>query len=180
MSSVLVAYGTKHGATREIAEAIADEIKRAGHAVDCTVADAVRGVDDYDAAVIGSAVYIKRWRSDARRLLKRNAKALASRPLWVFSSGPCGEKPDPRWSEPGKIVAQAERLGAREHVVFGGRLPVEPANFMERAMVNGCPPEHRDLRNWDEIRAWGARIGTQLKGDTAESRGPLSGHASSA
>jgi menaquinone-dependent protoporphyrinogen oxidase len=109
MSRVLVAYGTKHGATREIAEAIADEIKRAGHAVDCTAADAVRGVDDYDAAVIGSAVYMKRWRSDARRLLKRNAKAFASRPLWVFSSGPCGEKPDPRWSEPGKIVAQAEQ-----------------------------------------------------------------------
>ena len=47
-------------------------------------------------------------------------------------------------------------------------------------MVNGCPPEHRDLRNWDEIREGGARIGTQLKGDNAESPGLLSGHASSA
>jgi menaquinone-dependent protoporphyrinogen oxidase len=180
MTRVLVAYGSKHGATREIAEAIADEIRRAGHAVDCTAADAVRGVDDFDATVIGSAVYMKRWRSDARRLLKRNARALGSRPLWVFSSGPCGENPDPRWSEPGKIVAQAERLGAREHVVFGGRLPVEPANFMERSMVNGCPPEHRDLRDWDEIRAWGAGIGRELGARDVESSGPLSGHASSA
>ena len=177
MSRVLVAYGTKHGATREIAEAIADEIQRAGHTVDCTAADAVTGVDGYDAAVIGSAVYMKRWRSDARRLLKQ---ALPSPPLWIFSSGPCGEKPDPRWSEPRKIVAQAERLGAREHVVFGGRLPVEPANFMERAMVKGCPPEHRDLRDWDEIRAWAAQIGTELGADGVETSGPLSGHASSA
>ena len=119
MSRVLVAYGTKHGATREIAEAIADELRRAGHGVDCMEADAATGIDDYDAVVGGSAIYMKRWRSEARRFLKRNARALAVRPLWIFSSGPCGEKRDPRWSEPGKIVAQAERLGAREHVVFG-------------------------------------------------------------
>ena len=162
MSRVLVAYGTKHGATREIAEAIADELRRAGHGVDCMEADAVTGVDDYDAVVVGSAVYMKRWRSEARRFLKRNARALAVRPLWIFSSGPCGEKPDPRWSEPGKIVAQAERLGAREHVVFGGRLPVDPANFMERAMVNGCPPEHRDLRDWEAIREWADAIAGEL------------------
>jgi menaquinone-dependent protoporphyrinogen oxidase len=151
MSRVLVAYGTKHGATREIAEAIAEELRRAGHAADCIEADAATGVDDYDAVVVGSAVY-----------MKRNARALAARPLWIFSSGPCGEKPDPRWSEPGKIVAQAERLGAREHVVFGGRLPLEPANFMERAMVNACPPEHRDLRDWEAIREWADAIAREL------------------
>ena len=49
MSRVLVAYGTKHGATREIAEAIAEELRRAGHGVDCMEAEAVKGVDDYDA-----------------------------------------------------------------------------------------------------------------------------------
>jgi menaquinone-dependent protoporphyrinogen oxidase len=180
MSRVLVAYGTKHGSTREIAEAIAWELTRAEHDVDCLSADSAIDVDAYDAVVVGSAVYMKRWRSEARRLLKRNAKALAARPLWIFSSGPCGEKPDPNWSEPGKIVAQAERLGAVEHVVFGGRLPLEPANFMERAMVDGCPPEHRDLRDWDEIRAWGARIGAELRDGAVGSPRTLTEHASPA
>ena len=49
MSRVLVAYGTKHGATREIAEAITDELRRAGHDVDCIEADAATGIDNYDA-----------------------------------------------------------------------------------------------------------------------------------
>lgn len=162
MSRVLVAYGTKHGATREIAEAIAEELREAGHEVDCLSAELVQNLDAYDAAVIGSAVYMKRWRREAHRLLKREAKALAATPLWIFSSGPCGENPDPSWSEPRKVVSKVERLGTRDHVVFGGRLPLEPSGFIERGMVNSSPPEHRDLRDWDAIRKWAGGIATEL------------------
>ena len=161
MSRVLVAYATKHGATREIAEAIADEIRAGGHEVDCAPAEQAGSVDAYDAVVLGSAVYMKRWRRPARRLLARNRDALAGRPLWVFSSGPCGTDPDPSWSEPPKIVDEVEHLGAKDHVVFGGRLPVELSSFIEKAMVKNTPPEQRDLRDWDEIRSWAARIAAE-------------------
>jgi menaquinone-dependent protoporphyrinogen oxidase len=147
MNRVLVTYGSKHGSTAEIAQAIAEELQQAGASVDCLSADRVDHLDQYDAVVMGSAVYMKRWRPEARRLLRRNARALADRPFWMFSSGPCGEKPDPSWSEPARTVKRAEQLGVRDHVVFGGRLPVEPANFMERTMVRNCPPENRDLRD---------------------------------
>jgi menaquinone-dependent protoporphyrinogen oxidase len=163
MSRVLVAYATKHGATAEIAEAIRDELGHAGHIVDCLAADRVESIEGYDAVVIGSAVYMKRWRSEARGLLKRHAKDLAERPFWIFSSGPFGAKPDPAWSEPPKTVRQAERLGVRHHVVFGGRLPLEPGNFIERAMVKDCPPESRDLRDWDAIKAWARELGAELQ-----------------
>jgi menaquinone-dependent protoporphyrinogen oxidase len=159
---VLVTYGSKHGATAEIAETVADELRARGQSADCLPAGEVRNLDGYDAFVIGSAVYMKRWRSDARRLLKRQAKTLGMRPLWIFSSGPCGDKPDPSWSEPRSVVSQATSLHARDHVVFGGRLPLEPGNFMERAMVDACPPEQRDLRDWDEIRGWAAKIAAEL------------------
>jgi menaquinone-dependent protoporphyrinogen oxidase len=169
MSRVVVAYASKHGATAEIAEAVADQLRQAGHAVDCVPADQVGGLDSYDAAVVGSAVYMKRWRPEARRLLKRHGKALAERPFWVFSSGPFGEKPDPKWSEPPRVIKLAERLGVRGHVVFGGRLPLEPSNFMERAMVKDCPPDKRDLRDWEAIRAWAAEIGRELSSRTSPS-----------
>jgi menaquinone-dependent protoporphyrinogen oxidase len=172
MSRVLVAYASKHGATAEIAEAVADQLQKGGHAVDCVPADQARNLEAYDAAVIGSAVYMKRWRPEARRLLKRHRKLLAERPFWVFSSGPFGEKPDPKWSEPPRVIELAEHLGVRDHVVFGGRLPIEPSNFMERAMVKDCPPDKRDLRDWDAIRAWAAEIGAELSstdGHTAAS-----------
>ena len=162
MSRVLVAYASKHGATREIAEAIANELQAGGHDADCLEAGKVAAVESYDAVVLGSAVYMKRWRRSARRLLAREHDALAGRPLWIFSSGPCGSDPDPSWSEPPRVVDEVERLGARDHVVFGGRLPVEPSSFMERAMVKNTPPEERDRRDFVQIRSWAAGIAGDL------------------
>ena len=158
MSRVLVAYASKHGATAEIAQAIADEIERHGVEADCRAADDVHDVDAYDGVVVGSAVYMKRWRRPAQQLLHRHRRELAERPLWIFSSGPVGEDADPSWSEPGKVVEQAEKLGIIDHVVFGGKLPDEPEGFMRKAMVKDMPPELRDLRDFDEIRAWAAGI----------------------
>lgn len=164
---LLVAYSSKHGATAEIAEAIAVELRRAGLQVHCRPAGAVQDLRDYDAVVLGSAVYMKRWRADARRLLHRHARRLGEIPFWIFSSGPFGEHPDPAWAEPPGIIGDAERLGARGHVVFGGRLPAEPENFLERAMLRDTPPESADLRDWDEIRAWATGIAAALDASPA-------------
>jgi menaquinone-dependent protoporphyrinogen oxidase len=164
--NVLVAHASKHGSTAEIAQAVADTLRQAGLDVDCRAVGDVSSLERYDAVVLGSAVYIKRWRGDARRFLRKHGKELSRRPFWVFSSGPVGE---PRadeegspWLEPPRIVEKVERLGAREHVVFGGRVPTEPHGPAQRAMVENTPPEYRDRRNWDEIRAWAARVASEL------------------
>lgn len=163
--TVLVAYGSKHGATAEIAEAIADTLREEGLDAVCREAGDVKDLDGYDAVVIGSAVYMKRWRGGAKHFLRRHADALARVPFWVFSTGPVGEpKPDEAdspWLEPPRIVERVEKLGAREHVVLGGRAPV--GSRMER----GMPEEFRDRRDWDEIRLWAQRIGTELKSTAA-------------
>ena len=153
--------------TTEIAQAIADELRHAGHEADCLQVDHIDTFDGYDAAVVGRAVYMKRWRPEARRALKRHGKALAERPFWIFSSGPCGQKPDPSWSEPRRTIARAERMGVRGHVVFGGRLPTEPSNFMERSMVDACPPENRDLRHWNADSRLGRRDRHRTEGRPA-------------
>ena len=162
MTSVLVAYASKHGSTAEIANAIAEELRESGLAPDVREAGDVASVEAYDAVIIGSAVYMRRWRHDAKRLIKRESKHLAERPFWIFSSGDIGENPDSDWVEPAHVVSLAERLGVREHVVFGGRLPLEPGNFVERAMVENTPPDKRDLRDWAEIRSWAGRIAESL------------------
>jgi menaquinone-dependent protoporphyrinogen oxidase len=163
--NVLVAYASKRGSTEEIALAVADTLRDGGLDVDCLRASDVGDLDRYDAVVIGSAVYTRRWRGDARRFLRHHGKALARRPFWVFSSGPVGEpaEDNPAWLEPRKTIAEAERLGARAHVVFGGRVPADPHGPLERAMVDNCPPAYRDRRDWNEIRAWAARVALELR-----------------
>ena len=102
---VLVAYASKHGATAEIAEAIAAELRERGLTTDCRRVDDVKELAGYAAVVLGSAVYMKRWRHEARALLHRHARELAELPFWIFSSGPFGEHPDPTWAEPPTVYA---------------------------------------------------------------------------
>jgi menaquinone-dependent protoporphyrinogen oxidase len=162
--TVLVAYSSKRGSTAEIAETVAATLRREGLGVCLEPAEAVGSLEPYDAVVLGSAIYMKRWRGDARHFLKKHRKALKQMPFWAFSSGPVGDpaKDNPEWTDPPKIAEKVEELGGREHVVFGGCLPAEPAGFMEKAMVEGTPKELRDRRDWAEIRGWAHQIAMQL------------------
>jgi menaquinone-dependent protoporphyrinogen oxidase len=167
--NVLVAYASKRGSTAEIAEAVAGELRRAGLEVDCVDSGHVEDLAGYGAVVIGSAVYAKRWRGDARHFLRRHRKALAAVPFWVFSSGPVGDPANDNaaWEEPPRTIEKVEELGGREHVVFGGRVPAEPKGPFEKAMVKNTPPEFRDRRDWDEIRAWARRVAGELSSGRA-------------
>jgi menaquinone-dependent protoporphyrinogen oxidase len=125
-------------------------------------APAGQAVDEPRVVVVGED---HRWRRDARQLLRRLARTSGIRPTWLSSSGPVGDPPD----DPAKLVsrrvrATAEPMGAREHVVFGGRLPLEPSNFVERAMVRNTPAEKRDARDWQAIQAWAHDIADSLVG----------------
>jgi menaquinone-dependent protoporphyrinogen oxidase len=161
---VLVAYGTKHGATAAIAEAISNALREAGLEVDLERARRVRSLEPYRAVVLGSAVYAGRWRRDALRLLRRSE--LRDREVWLFSSGPVGEsKGDPeqleRMTRPPRVQQIAAHTGAREHVVFGGMV-AEDAGFIRKKMARRIPPELRDLRDWGAIEVWAKAIAAAL------------------
>jgi menaquinone-dependent protoporphyrinogen oxidase len=153
MSRVLVTFGSKHGATAEIADVLAETLCTCGLDVDCVEAGDVESLDGYDAVILGSAVYMRRWRREARRFVHDFAAELAERPFWVFSSGPVGDPSDvnPAWLEPPKTIAFVERLGVCEHVVFGGR-----------SASKRIPEALRDRRDWREIRAWARKIAATL------------------
>lgn len=166
MSTVLVAYASKHRATAEIAEAIADELRAHGHTVECAQAAAAT-VNGYDAVVLGSGVYMGRWLGDARAFLKDHHDALAARPLWLFSSGPVGEQAaqlatDPTAGEPAKIGRAAQDLAARGHIVFGGAVPDDPSGLVEKAVVHSVPAADHDARDWTVIRDWASGIAAEL------------------
>ena len=93
---VLVTATTKHGATAEIAATIGEAL-RGEHGLDATVVppEEVATVDGYDAVVLGSAVYAGHWLAPAKKLVDRAGRALAGRPVWLFSSGPVGDPPKP-------------------------------------------------------------------------------------
>lgn len=160
MAEILVAYATKSGSTKEIAEAIAEWIRSASHEVTVQDAAQIRSIAPYQAVVVGSALYAGRWRRDAVKLLKRNADLLAERPVWLFQSGPLGAELGPRQA-PRFVIETAARIGADEPVTFGGRLTPETAvGFIAKKMARGDMAG--DFRDWDEIDRWASAIAEKL------------------
>jgi menaquinone-dependent protoporphyrinogen oxidase len=171
---ILVAYGTKHGATAEIAEAIGKALREGGLEVDVQRAREVRSLDPYRVVVLGSAVYAGRWRGDAMRLLRR--PELKDREVWLFSSGPVGEdKGDPaeveRWTRPQQVRDLEGEIGAREHAVFGGKVD-EDAGFIRKKMARNMPPELRDRRDWQQIENWAGALAAALAQKASARSGP--------
>ncbi|MCV0403284.1 MAG: flavodoxin domain-containing protein [Chloroflexi bacterium] len=164
---ILVSTASKHGATREIAEAIADELRRAGNDVDIAEPDLVRDCSAYDAVVLGSAVYGGRWMPSARRFGERHRTALRQRPVWLFSSGPIGTPLTPD-EPPSDAVRWARELGARDHRVFAGRVDGENLDFAERIITRMVRSPDGDFRDWELIREWARTIAPDRSGSAKD------------
>ena len=87
---VLVAYASRHGATKGIAERIAQSLTNREIEVTLKPARQVQDVAEYDAFVVGGAAYAFHWLKDASTFVRRNRVVLAGNPTWLFSSGPLG------------------------------------------------------------------------------------------
>jgi menaquinone-dependent protoporphyrinogen IX oxidase len=76
---VLVTAASRHDATREIAETIADGLRRRGVDAEARPLDEVVSLDGFDAVVLGSAIYMGRWLKTAREFVSACVSARAGR-----------------------------------------------------------------------------------------------------
>ena len=83
MNRILVTYATMAGSTAEVAQAVAEEIERAGLEVDVLPIGAVDDLTGYAAVVVGGPM-IMGWHRAARAFLKRHRRELQAMPLAVF------------------------------------------------------------------------------------------------
>jgi menaquinone-dependent protoporphyrinogen oxidase len=158
---VLVAYASKMGATAGIADAIGAEIRTYGHQVDVCEVSTVGSITEYDAVVLGSAIYIRRWRPEAVHFLRKHARELRDRQVWLFHSGPVGPDSDQVQTMPAKVERLAHRIGATPAVTFAGRLTPETAQGL---LARRIAATHLagDSRNWPAIKAWAEDVAAAI------------------
>ncbi len=178
--NILVTYASKHGATREIAERIAETLARSGHHVDSIPVRAVNEISGYGAVVIGSAVYLGSWLKEATAFVHRHHDELSQLPIWLFSSGPIGTETvnaqgqDVRVaSEPKQLPELKEETSPRDHHVFFGAIDPTTFGFTER-VIRALPAgkellKEGDWRDWAEIEDWAIGIADSLATTTMAS-----------
>lgn len=163
---VLVAYGSRRAGTEGLARMMAGDLRQASFAVDVLPARRVKDLDGYDAVLVGGALYASRWHRDARRFVKRQTGQLRQRPTYFFSSGPLDGSATEREIPPVKdVAALMERVGARRHMTFGGRLTPDAKGFVASAMSKGISG---DWRSPDHVHSWTHRVASELRGDVEE------------
>lgn len=169
---VLVAYASRHGATKGIAERIAATIERHDIPVTFRDVDRIGGpIDGFDAIVLGSSVYMGRWEKSAREFVQEYVETLKERPTWLFSSGPVGTE---TVDKEGRDVVETSRpldyaefeplFRPRDQKVFFGAYDPERegATLAEKLIVK-IPAIREalpsgDFRDWPAIEAWAEGI----------------------
>jgi menaquinone-dependent protoporphyrinogen oxidase len=159
---VLVTAASKHRATEAIATAIAAGLAEEGIRVEVRRPETVDSIVDYDAVVLGSAVYTGRWLPAARAFVDRHRADLERRPVWLFSSGPLGD-PAMEIPEAEDALRLVADLRARGHRTFAGRLEREELNLAERAIIRIVRAPSGDVRPWPEIADWAREIASALR-----------------
>jgi menaquinone-dependent protoporphyrinogen oxidase len=164
---VLVAYGSKYGSTAEIAQRIGEVLNEARLKVEVLPVAVVKSVTEYDAVILGSAVYAGQWIKDAASFLESHASALASKSTWFFSSGPTGAG-DPvermhGWRFPESLREIADRIHPRDTVLFHGRIDPHLLHFGERLIIVALRAETGDFRDWQMIESWAKGIASAVR-----------------
>jgi menaquinone-dependent protoporphyrinogen oxidase len=177
-TKVLVAYATKYGSTKGIAEFMGEKLRQRGIEAEVLGVGVVKNAGAYDAFVIGSALYMLHWLKEAKQFVSKNSALLVSRPVWLFSSGPVGTRTKDATgrdllevSGPKELEELQALVKPRNHHVFFGALDgsrltgtIGFAYRMARRSqaAREAMPEG-DFRDWKEMEAWAYGIADALK-----------------
>jgi len=152
---ILVAYGTAAGSTAEVAQAVGEEMEKAGVVADVRPVEEVNSLEGYDAVVVGTAVRAFRILSNTKRFMRKHKRALHQVPAAYFlvcltmgEDKPENVKQAIGFAKPMIKIKEPVDLG-----LFGGCLQHDTLTGMfAKAMKNVPEQDHRD---WDKIKAWG-------------------------
>jgi menaquinone-dependent protoporphyrinogen oxidase len=157
--NVLVAYASKHGTTREVAEFVAQKLEHRGLTVEVEEAARVSSIAHYDAVVVGGGLYMGKWHKDARRLLERHRHDLSSVRLAVFGMGPdeiAERKIHESRQQLDRALAATPELEPVAVTIFGGALKPEAWRFPFSRL------RAFDARDWDEIEEWAEEVAASI------------------
>lgn len=159
---ILLAYATRYGSTKEVAEAVAAILCEHGLEVDLQPMRKVQTLEGYCAVVLGAPLYFGSLHKDARRFMAKRHETLLKLPTVIFALGPTHDEEQERQAARAQLDEQISKFPWLTPValeMFGGKYDPAALRFPD-SLLAGLPasPLHNqpasDARNWTAIRAW--------------------------
>lgn len=170
--TILVAYATRYGSTRQVAEVVAEELQDLGVRADVRPVGNVADLGTYAGVVLGAPFYIGSMLKDATRFLERYQAALAEMPVAIFALGPVRASDDMAEARQqlDKLLAKYGWLKPVAAEMFVGAY--DPAVLRLADKLVTLPPASPlhgvrafDDRDWGAIRAWAGTLPQALAGE---------------
>jgi len=184
-AKILIAYGTRYGATTGTAEEIAKVLQDEGFEVKVVnlKEEKVKDVKEYDLVIIGSGMKMDMWTSKAKAFLKKFNFELKKKKVVIFvsSGGRALMEYKGEHDEIDRITkkyledkASKYDLNPISMKMFGGiwdynKMGKIYKRFLEEEKENFIPagfketePGVFDSRNWDEIRNWAKELAKKI------------------
>ena len=161
---VLIAFATKAGSTKEVAEAIGQELREAGAEVEVRLAKDVKDLSPYQAVIVGSAIRMAKWVSEATKFVERNRDALSQMPVayFVVCMTMTDDTDKSRRTVEAYLDPVCELVEPVDKGLFAGVMDCSKLSFPARMMAKALKVSEGDYRDWEAIRAWGREVHSRL------------------
>ncbi|MGE5527605.1 MAG: flavodoxin domain-containing protein [Patescibacteria group bacterium] len=166
---ILVAYASRCGSTAEIAAAVGEVLRQAGHDVTVESVKRVKDLSPYQAVIIGSAARMFRLLPEAVKFARKNSAALAKVPVAYFMAGMMMKDATPENTAKADAILNKLRevKGPVGTALFAGKFDVATLEqpwrfFMSRNKDKNKEMGEGDFRDWKAIEAWAGEMAGKI------------------
>ncbi len=156
---VLITYASKYGSTGGVADAIGKELCSKDAATDVVLIKNAGNVSSYQGVVIGSAIYMGKWMSEAADFVKENRDILRHMPVAYFLvcmtlARPTERKRAEVLSYMDPILKAVPEIKPVAIGTFAGALDYSNLSWLKKKIMKSKGAPEGDFRDWNAIRTW--------------------------